>query len=118
LSSGPRAALPKVAEHDTAHRGVVPGDDTSQLAGFPQCHHRPPGVGIYSHQERALDGVTGPTKQCLDRDIDPAAASGTGIPPPTQNLPPGAPFVPKVSSAGNHQGWPHLRADVVRNRRR
>jgi hypothetical protein len=67
VSSGPRAALPIVA-------------------GFPQCHHRQPGVGFYRHPERALGGVTGPTRQCLDREVDPVAASGTGIPPPTRSI--------------------------------
>jgi hypothetical protein len=43
MSSGPRAALPTVAEHGIAPRGVVSGDDTSQSAGFTRCGHRQPG---------------------------------------------------------------------------
>jgi hypothetical protein len=42
VSSGPRATLPTVAEHGTAQRGVVPGDQTSQAAGFPPAATRNP----------------------------------------------------------------------------
>ena len=85
MSSGPRA-LPRVAEHGTAPRGVVSGDDASQSAGFTRCHHRQPGVGIDGHRRRVLGGVTGLTQQCLHREIDPAAVSGSGIPPPTRRI--------------------------------
>jgi hypothetical protein len=72
---------------------------------------------MYRHPERALGGVTGPTRQCLDREVDPDGSLGHRHPTANaQYLPPGAPFVPKVSSAGNHQGSHHLTADVVRNR--
>jgi hypothetical protein len=74
-----------VAEHGTAQRGVVAGDGTSQSAGFTQCHHRQPVAGIDSHRQPVLGGVTGLT-QCFDRDVAPAAASGTGIPPPTRMI--------------------------------
>lgn len=42
MSSGPRATLPTVAEHTTAQRGVVPGDGTSQAAGFTLAATRNP----------------------------------------------------------------------------
>jgi hypothetical protein len=79
VSTGPRAALPKVAEHDTPQRGVVPGDATSQSAGFTQCHHKQLAV-VSTGIGRVVRGVTGLT-QCLDREADPTAASGTGSQP-------------------------------------
>jgi hypothetical protein len=43
-------------------------------------------VGIDSHCEPVLGDVTDLTHQCLDRGVDPAAASGSGIPPPTRRI--------------------------------
>jgi len=86
VSTGPRASLPAVAEHGTAHRGVVPGDGTSQSPAFTQCQHRQPGVGIDSHREPVHGDVTDLTHQCLDCEVDPAAAAGSGIPPPMRRI--------------------------------
>jgi hypothetical protein len=85
VSSGPRAALPRVA-------------------GFTQCHHRQPGSGIDSDRERVVGGVTGLTQQCLDREVDPAAASRAPTPYRQRaGSPARAPLVPNMSSAGTHQ---------------
>ena len=43
------------------------------------------------------------------REVNPAAGSGNGIPPPHQDLPPGAPFFRKTSNAGNNQASPGSR---------
>ena len=41
------------------------------------------------------------------REVNPAAGSGNGIPPPSdRDLPPGAPFFQKSSNDGNHQASP------------
>jgi hypothetical protein len=45
MSTGPRASLPRVAEHATAHCGVVPGDETSQAAGFTHAAAHNPRSG-------------------------------------------------------------------------
>ena len=45
MSTGPRASLPRVAEHATAHCGVVPGDGTSQAAGFTHAATHNPRKG-------------------------------------------------------------------------
>jgi hypothetical protein len=47
MSIGPRAPLPPVAEHATAHCGLMPGDATSQAAGFTHAAtHNPRSVSI------------------------------------------------------------------------
>jgi hypothetical protein len=59
MSIGPRATLPRLTEHGTAHGGVMPGDETSQAAGFTQCRHRQPATGLDSHRGRVVGAVTG-----------------------------------------------------------
>jgi hypothetical protein len=47
MSIGPRAPLPTVAEHATAHYGLTPGDATSHAAGFTHAAtHNPRSVSI------------------------------------------------------------------------
>jgi hypothetical protein len=77
VSSGLRATLPRVAEHATAHCGVVPGDGTSQAAGFTHAATRKPAVGLDSHRNRVVGAVTGLSHQRLDQEVDPPASSAT-----------------------------------------
>jgi hypothetical protein len=104
--------------------GTVPRIAVSCQAMAP--HNRPVSPSAITDNPGSVSIATGSgfsavspglTQQCLDREVDPAAASGTRIAPPTRRiLPPGAPFVPNVSSAGNHQGMHHLRVDAVSNK--
>jgi hypothetical protein len=75
-----------VAEHGTAHCGVVPGDATSQVAGFTQRRDPQPAAGLDSHRNRAIGAVTGLSHQRLEREVDPAPGSGNNIPPPPRRI--------------------------------
>jgi hypothetical protein len=102
VSSGPRAALRRAAEHGTTHRGVVPGDDTAQSAGLPTAITDNPGpVSIATGTGLSA----APAQQGLHRDVDPAAASSTTIhrqrPGSSRQVP--CSFL-NLSGAGNHQG--------------
>jgi hypothetical protein len=115
MSSGSRASLPSVAEDGRTHCGVVPGDETSQAAGFTHAATHKPAVGLDSHRARVVGPVTGLSQQRLDREADPAPGKQRHPTANAQDLPTGAPFV----SEGVHRREPsahHPTADAVRNR--
>jgi hypothetical protein len=95
VSSGPRAALPIVA----GSRSTItdnPGSASTRSGLSAVSPTRPDNASIEKSTRRQ------PRAPASHRQRAVSAA--------------GAPFVPKVSSAGNHQGSHHLTADVVRNR--
>jgi hypothetical protein len=103
VSSGPRATLPTVAEHTTAQRGVVPGDGTSQAAGFTLAATRNPrpvsiataiGLSAVSPASATNASIGEATRRQARQRLPTATA---------QDLSPGAPLVLTASSAGNHQ---------------
>ena len=109
MSSGLRATLPTVAEHATAHCGVVPGDQTSQAAGFTHAATRNPrsvsiatAIGLSALSPASATNASirkSPRRQA--RQQHPSATA--------QDLPPGAPLVLTASNAGNHQPSPDSR---------
>jgi hypothetical protein len=83
VSAGARAALPKAAARYRAVRCRARRCDNT-IGGFIQCHHRQPAAGIDSHRDRVLGAVSAFTQQRLARQVDPAAGSQSGFPPPTR----------------------------------
>jgi hypothetical protein len=84
----------------------MPGDETSQAAGFTQCSHPQPAAGLDSQRDGVVGAVTGTPPMRLDRKVDLAPGKQRHLTANAQNLPPAAPFVLKASSAGNHQPSP------------
>jgi hypothetical protein len=64
----------------------MPGDETSQAAGFTQRRHPQAAAGLDSHRDPVVGAVTGLSHLRLDREVDPAPGSGNAIPPPTRRI--------------------------------